>query len=430
MIFYYKRLKKDIDSCVENGILKREEAEKAYSFILSKKKNMQNASTIIIVIGAALIAFGIGLIISYNWDKIDALIKIVAYLVAYGACGFLAIKFPEKKDVRIPAEVLWFFMPAFGLGLYGQIFQLSLDPVTPFMVWVIISAPMVWFSSKKYLNFLIELLVYLVFLMSIFYTDSVFSITSKNFADIYFFLTLAFAASAFLFLSAAYKKLSNEGKIPSRIYAAALAYMCVFTLVHINLSNLFIMLGFASAAVAIVDEEFSYPYFRIFAILVYIFSSKYFHREHKFDGTQLIIGIKYVLAIVFSAVAYILATIRIMRFRETVLAYPILIILGFSLLKTVDLFSGNSDIFIFNILAIWLFIASIIHGTKQLDKRFVNLGISMTALLIISRFIDLFSNIGFLKTGFGFIISGSILILGAYYVNIWRKKLIKDMEGK
>lgn len=64
------------------------------------------------------------------------------------------------------------------------------------------------------------------------------------------------------------------------------------------------------------------------------------------------------------------------------------------------------------------------------DKRFVNLGIFMTALLIISRFFDLFGKLGFLQTGFGFILSGSALIVVAYYVNIWRRNLIKDLEEK
>ncbi|GAB4033132.1 MAG: hypothetical protein Fur0012_12420 [Elusimicrobiota bacterium] len=425
MFSYYKRLKKDLDACAAEGLLGNEEAERIYKILLSRKRKMPDASVIITVLGGAFIAFGLGLIISYNWEKIGALTKITAFLSAYAGCGLAAIYFSEKKIISVPAEILWFFMPALGLGLYGQIFQLSSDPLKPFMVWALLSSFLVFIASRKYLNILLEILFYVILAYSL--TErSMFSINSKNPVDIYFFISLLFSSAILLIIRASYIRIGE--KTPPRLYTAILAYLFTFSASQLGENHSFILLGFAACAMALSGKDFPYRYFLLFSIAVYIFSFRDFYRPHSPADAKIIMDTKFFLAIVFSGLAYTLAVFRIITSGKPRLSYPMLAILAFSALKASGIFSSESDVFIFNALSIWLFIASILYGSEEKDKRFVNLGISITALIIISRFSDLFGKLGFLRTGFGFIISGAGLIVVAYYVNRWRKALIEKME--
>lgn len=425
MFSYYKKLKKDLDACAAEGLLGNEEAEKIYKILLSRKRKMPDASVIIAVLGGAFIAFGLGLIISYNWEKIGALTKIIAFLAAYAACGLSAIAFSEKKIISVPSEILWFFMPAFGFGLYGQIFQLSSDPLKPFMAWALLSSFLVLIASKKYLNILLEILFYVILAYSLM-EKSMFSISSKNPVDIYFFLSLLFSSAMFLIISNSYIKIGE--KTPPRLYTAILAYLFTFAASQLGENHSFMALGFAACAMTLSGKDFPYRYLLLFSIAVYIFSFKDFYRPHSTADKIIVMDTKFFLAIVFSGLAYVLAAFRIITSGKPRLSYPILAILAFSALKALGIFSSESDVFIFNALSIWLFIALILYGSEEKDKRLVNLGISITALIILSRFSDLFGKLGFLRTGFGFIISGAALIAVAYYVNRWRKALIEKME--
>ncbi len=426
MFSYYKRLRKDLDSCAAEGLLEKAEADKIYGLILARKRKMPDASLIITVLGGAFMAFGTGLIISYNWDKIGGLTKIIAYLSVYLACAAAAVKFEEKKLISIPAEILWFFMPALGFGLYGQIFQLSSDPLKPFMAWAAISAPLVWLLNRRYLTVIFELLFYgiIYYCLS---NDTVFSVTKTDPAGLNFILSSLFAALMFFGLRAAYIKL--DGKVPPRLYAVFAAYLMFFSLSHIQGNRAIISLGFAAWALSLSGKDFPYRYFMIFCIAAFIFSFKDLYRDISWRAeSQQIDAVKYTLSIIITAAAYIWSAIEIIKSQKTRVGYPVLAVLAFSILRALGIFRSESDSFIMNILALWLYIAAILHGSEIRDKRFINLGIAMTAVIIISRFFDLFGKLGFLQTGFGFIVSGAALIAVAYYVNSWRKNLIKDME--
>lgn len=177
---YYKRLKNDLKECAEKGIITDLQAQESYNFIYSKKKKLPQASQIIIALGGVLISLGLILIISFNWDKIGDLTKIISYLLIYSTIGFGAVRYNERKLISTPLNIIWFFMPALGFGLYGQIFQLSSDPLKPYIAWALICAPLVWFCAKKYLIYLFEALVYGIIIYQMFEKDPLFSIFTET----------------------------------------------------------------------------------------------------------------------------------------------------------------------------------------------------------------------------------------------------------
>ena len=60
-----------------------------------------------------------------------------------------AIRARERSPgISVPLELLWLFLPLLGIGLYDQTFQLSGDPVQPFLVWLALAAPLAWLSPR------------------------------------------------------------------------------------------------------------------------------------------------------------------------------------------------------------------------------------------------------------------------------------------
>ena len=75
--------------------------------------------------------------------------RVVAFLVVLAVVGEAAIRMRDRSlAVALPLEVAWFFLPLVGIGLYGQTFQLSGDPISPFLWWLALAAPIAWASAR------------------------------------------------------------------------------------------------------------------------------------------------------------------------------------------------------------------------------------------------------------------------------------------
>lgn len=70
-------------------------------------------------------------------------------------------------------------MPAVGMELYGQIFQISSDPIKPYILWAFITMPVVWLLERKYIIYLFEILVYGLITYNLFSKNSSYLIYQK-----------------------------------------------------------------------------------------------------------------------------------------------------------------------------------------------------------------------------------------------------------
>src|SRR4051794_33992082 len=110
------------------------------------RSRLHGASWLGIFAGLFVVA-GISLLIATNWEDIGPLARIGAFLVVLAAVGEGAIRFRDRSlGLSVPLEVLWLFLPLLGIGLYGQTFQLSGDPVRPSLVWLVLTMPIAWLS--------------------------------------------------------------------------------------------------------------------------------------------------------------------------------------------------------------------------------------------------------------------------------------------
>lgn len=109
---------------------------------------LEGAAWLGIVAGLFVVA-GVSLLVAHNWEQIGPRVRIGAFLAVLAAVGEGTIRTRARSlGVNVPLETLWLFLPLLGIGLYSQTFQLTGDPIQPFLVWLALTAPLAWLSPR------------------------------------------------------------------------------------------------------------------------------------------------------------------------------------------------------------------------------------------------------------------------------------------
>ena len=165
---YYSKICNELDNAATDGIITEEQ-----KYALQKRFDSRRGflakitlSQWLAAAGGIFIVLGIILIVAFNWDNLGSLIKIAAFLLIYAAAGLCFIKASAagKPLLKNIPGMIWFFLPAAGIGLYAQIFQLSGSPLKPYLTWAVLSAPLaIFIEGKAYSRLLSALLFYILF---------------------------------------------------------------------------------------------------------------------------------------------------------------------------------------------------------------------------------------------------------------------------
>lgn len=101
------------------------------------------------VFAGLFVVAGVSLLIARNWEDVGPIVRVGGFLVLLAAAGEGAIRLQARPAAAcLPLELGWFFLPLLGIGLYGQTFHLSGDPIQPFLVWLALAAPLAWLSAR------------------------------------------------------------------------------------------------------------------------------------------------------------------------------------------------------------------------------------------------------------------------------------------
>ncbi|MEA3306561.1 MAG: DUF2157 domain-containing protein, partial [Elusimicrobiota bacterium] len=197
MASYYKRLKSDLSNCVESKIIDSQTAEKIYAKVYSPNLFAQiKATQWIAIIAGIFITAGTSLIIAHNWDSISNMVKIAGFLIIYATVAAIAIKTKDTKPtINASTEMIWFFLPIIGIGLYAQIFNLSGDPAKPYLIWAILSAPLAFISQRKILTSLHIILLFGLLFFNNFNTGNILSLKTSTLQP--WLLSIAIVTAAF-----------------------------------------------------------------------------------------------------------------------------------------------------------------------------------------------------------------------------------------
>ena len=163
---YYSKVQKDLASAAAKQIITREQQAALEEHFLQNRGFFARL-TLVHWLGAAggvFIALGIILIIAFNWAQLGNFIKIAGYLLMLAGTAWGFVKTENRPALHNFLGVIWFILPAAGIGLIAQIFQLSGAPIKPYLAWAILSAPLaLWGGSRLYSRMLCVLLFGILF---------------------------------------------------------------------------------------------------------------------------------------------------------------------------------------------------------------------------------------------------------------------------
>lgn len=438
MASYYKKLKRDLSAAAAEGLITAQQADAVYENIYAKRLFASfKAVHWIGIIAGLLIAGGLSLIIAHNWDKLGSVAKIAGFLAAYAAVASAAIRWEEKPAVGIPAGIVWFCMPALGIGLYAQIFQLSGDPVKPFAAWAAISLPLAFLAARKVAAVLSMVLMLAVVFIGAFTPDNMFSLVHWRFASdaslppwtnwlsvaamfgalfcVYFVRLRPAWADKVAGASLVWAFLALVNPTAMQLHGPAFILLAA-----VSLSVVWMGLGAAD------ERPGRLPMIAWFGI-VYLMTFFWHHKPTFSHGTDAPSGI--VAAWLIFAAAVVLTMLRPVKAagggkKGDVAAKLLLMISMVSAFLLFDATEAGCKAVavVANALVILAGLGLIVSGSVESDERRINTGIAAVFLIIITRFLDIFGTL--MKTGMAFILSGLVMAALAYFLNRTRKALI------
>lgn len=437
---YLKKLEADLASCAEAGILTPDQARKAAEHIAqTQAAGRWKGVTWIAIFAGLMVSVGIVLIVSHNWDKIPGEAKMLAFMLWLAGIGAAAIKTRDQApSLNIPLELLWFFMPVVGIGLYAQIFQLSGDPIKPYLIWLALTAPIAWLSKSHATP-----TVYVAALLAVLFygthsSGSMLSMTRNPapLAPLLASLILATGASLSHF------KLKPEHRVA--VVGAGLGWIFSMLMarspVHIKQAPLILAAGLAlstlwlcfTALLSGEEDHRSRPrWFWLAAVYLgtYLWhSNRPGSYQYYGSDTDTMAGMWLTGLLTAAAVAAALFTPSEALSRDKSRALLATGMLAFTaILPYFGLWTEPGLGLVMNLVLAVAALGLMWNGSLEGRAGQINAGVASLFLLILTRFIDVFGSL--LDSGIAFIGSGVLLGMLAYGLNKGRESLLEKARS-
>ena len=443
MASYTKRLKADLDSAAAAGIITPDQSARIYAHIHpGGLLDSFKASTWIAVISGVLITAGVSLIIAHNWDKIGAAAKVFSFLIVMWGVAQAVISFEDRPAVAVPSEVLWFFMPIIGIGLYAQVFNLSGDPVKPYLVWLTLSLPLAALSPRKASAIIAIMLAFAIMYCGSFSPGNMITLISRYASPAspllwHWAWPAGLAGAAFLLY---FFKLKAAGG-PYRLTGLSLGWLMLVFLSPTALqvrSPVFITLTAISLAVIWLllsrDEGAETTQLPLYTWTAVVYGMTFFW--HYNPGTMnyrddTMAGMAAAWA-VFAAAMMLIAARPISFFSSdkrlqagSRIALAVSMISAF-LLFDASVLGAKTIAVLANALLMLTGLAFILDGSKNSNEKEINRGAALIFLVIVTRFVDIFGSL--VRSGLAFIAAGLFFAALAWGLNKGRKAIIGHIK--
>ena len=438
MAAYYKRLKKDLDGAAADGIISPEQADKIFERASAGSLFGRLRAVHWIAAAAGLfIALGVLLVVAHNWDKLGAGLKIGAFLLILAGVAEGSVSSEEKPVVAVPLETLWFFMPIIGIGLYAQIFNLSGDPVKPYLAWAALSAPLAFLSKRNIAAYLVSLLLFAVLYWGTLGQNNMLALTAGYNRPEQPWTHWALALG--VLAGGTFTYLFKAGRGRGLALGAGLAWLflmlCADTALKLHSPAMLLLAGMSAAALWLAwdseGEEASKLPLTAWTGAGYAMTFFWHYRPYaescRADSPAGAVAAWVLFAAALSSI--ILRPQRVLPpgAKEDLLGKGLL---AASVLCAFLLFdAGQAPAKILavtaNIILAALGAGLIISGAKTSCEKTINRGVAVLTLTAITRFVDIFG--GLLRSGLAFIVTGLAFAALAYFVNRGRKALIDSV---
>ena len=434
---YYKKLKADLMGAASAGIITPQQADQVWERSYSERAFASLKATHIIgAVAGLFIALGVILVAAHNWDKIGAVAKMGAFLLLFAGAAEAAMRLEEKPSAAIPLEMLWFFMPVLGIGLYAQIFNLSGDPVKPYLAWAALSAPLAVLSKRPLAGYLTAILLFVVLYWGSLGSTSMLSLTARynQAAQPLWHWALALGVLAAGFAIYPEKKLGK----PLGAGIVWLFFMLVAdSAIKVRSEALVLLAGMSLAVLWLSwgsgEDGKALPGLplTVWTGAVYMTTFFWHYKDRSYYSETLTTTAAGTL-LTWAAFAGAILTLVMRKQRllpegktEDALARALLAASMLCAFLLFDANEGSAKILavIANLILAAFGAGCIISGSKNSNEKLINRGVAVITLTAVTRFVDIFG--GLLKSGVAFILTGLAFAALAYGINRGRKALIE-----
>jgi len=386
-------LDKETKKWLREGIISQEQANSIiarYQISAPERKSQKKSRLvkILAIFGSLLVGIGVILFIAANWrnipDFVYALLLIASTAFTYYLGWYLKYKKANHPSIGDALIVLGSLLFGASLILIGQIYHIRMEFSNYLLIWSLAILPLAYFE-KSLPIFIISNILVMVW--------AGFSLDGNNLSDGDFswqyYVSLLFIVGVLLPL--AYK-------LKSRILLAlasieSLAWLVPFVV--------FKWLGHTDAPIP--NTILFLLSCGVILFLLGVFHSKLTEQFKNFKG-------------VFYPIGAIMA-----MFSSFLLTFP-------QIYETARHGSGEFMSVLFNFVLLAEIIAIIALGLKDEEDGFVNMGILFFGLLVAARYFSLTWGLG--SRSVVFIVGGILLIIGSYFLDRLRKKLLLSINEK
>ena len=333
------------------GLISKEQATQIINY--ETKNTKPYLMYALVFLSIFFIGSGVISLIAANWDVIPYFVKLTLDFLLLGACG-CGVYYTQNKDKKIYFEALLFLFALLSLatiGLIAQIYQLQSDGPVAFLLWSVLMLPLSLFSKK---------IIFPLIVLSTFFGSSLYYL-----GDFIYYIFRVWVAGGYLML--------------------LLAFMLIYQSLKLFLPNKTI--GFCNAL------KFCIIYFLIIGTYYADFGIYSFndvnYASHSHEFTALLFIVLFLLG-----ASYFLEFLNKRNFILSIIASIITI-------GTIVPLGFIANISVLSVL--------VYYAYNQKQIKLLNFAVFMIGVRVFILYSEIFINL--MTTGFGFIVSGIVLLL-------------------
>ncbi|MFH1018617.1 MAG: DUF2157 domain-containing protein [Pseudomonadota bacterium] len=436
---FTKRFQALLDQAVGKNLITSDQRTALIECASAQRQGITLAASAWVAILAGLFVIaGLSLVISYNWAKIGPLPRVVAFLLLFVAVGEGYVRTRNRsRAIHLPLEFAWFFFPLLGIGLYAQTFQLSGDPIKPFLVWLALTFPLVWLSPYSYVG-IVHFLALVAVLFTGNFTPGMLSLLTRQHGIVTAVDPVACLLTVVIW---GMMILQTRRFLPPthRTHLVGLGAIWIMSLLfaqtplYIDHAGWLLTAGMAFSVLWMLTPLWSrsierptvsgaVPWLGLIYGMTFLW-----HADKPFQGTPSSPGLAVtILALVAAALVTYLTPLSRLQVRGAWAAVTRLCIGASIVLQLLALADNvimlHSLAIAANLLLALIALLLMWHGGKVGVTNHVNVGVALLVLLLITRFIDVLGDM--FRSGIGLMAAGLLLAALAYGLDRGRKKLI------
>ncbi|MCC6764341.1 MAG: DUF2157 domain-containing protein [Deltaproteobacteria bacterium] len=405
------------------------------------------------VLAGLFVVAGVSLLIARNWEAIGAPVRVAGFLALLAAAGEAAIRLRGRTAaVSAPLEIVWFFLPLLGIGLYGQTFQLSGDPIQPFLVWLMLGLPLAWLSERPVVAILhVFALTAVLFVGNYVLEPVAFAFSSATTPALPSPLAitgdaarpLAWVLSGVILVLVAVESLRRLPRDHRHHFVGiwvAWTFCLLVTATPFRLHHegwlVFGALALVTLWVAVMsalDTSFEERAASIGVWLTMLYGLTFtWHLNEAASGTTTRLGLVVACgaALVAAATVLLSPATRLSPHRGWAFGAKAMTITPL-VVATAYLGDDATHVWlaggVMNVLLVAIAVGLMWHGSLVHEAAQVNLGVLVLIAVLVTRFLDVFGNM--FRSGLGFIVAGCLLAALAWALERTRRRLLATPSG-